>query len=225
MSCTAGVSCQKQGHRRNQRIKKLKMGSFPAHAGTTVKRKLKTHWAERSWPYSSLKVLGPPSSKKTEETQPKEEKQASGKIPNPQSLILVTKMPWKGLGNCKRTAYEQKSSNFSSQKNILYLSCKSNIVLLYFVFVSPYLYPPWWPIKEDTVGKNYEHRQQSDYKSISPLLHCWSMQEKPNSHSSSTFCSCKQSHFISELLCGNRWFPNAWLLTTVYGSNTTELLN
>lgn len=91
------------------------------------------------------------------------------------------------------------------------------------VLFFPQLYPPLWPLKEDTVRKNNE--QKPDYKSISLLLHGWNKQGKPNLHSSSTFYSCKQPHFIFELLYGRRWFPNVLFLAAEYGSSITKPLN
>lgn len=84
---------------------------------------------------------------------------------------------------------------------------------------------PLLPVKEDTVSKNHEYIQKSDSKGISPQSYCWRKHERPNPHSPSTYCSCKQSCFIFELLCGNRWLPNVWLPTTAYGETTTDLLN
>lgn len=108
-------------------------------------------------------------------------------------------------------------------KQLLYklsnLLCDHNLIIF------PHVYPPSQPVKEDTVSKNHEYIQKSDSKGISPQSYCWRKHEKPNPHSPSTFCSCKQSCFIFELLCGNRWLPNVWLPTTVYGGTTTDLLN
>lgn len=88
------------------------------------------------------------------------------------------------MAQCQHHINKGAVNKFSTGKNIyiyIFLFCKSNIVLFQnFFFFFSHLYSALRPVKEGVAGKNHEHIQNSDYKSISLLLHCWSKQEKPN---------------------------------------------